>query len=46
MLQVEVARVPRDKAMGDGEFVWVDALESDLFALRYHRERLKLEPLL
>jgi hypothetical protein len=46
ILEVQLRAVPGDRALGDDRLYWVDADTSDLWRLRYHRERLKLEPLL
>lgn len=45
ILQVQV-RDGRDRALGGDQFRWIDANDNDLYALRYHRKRKDLEPLI
>ena len=46
VLEVEVKDRPLDRAMGEPSYRWIDACESDLYALRYYRKRNGLEPLI
>jgi hypothetical protein len=46
VLQVLVEDRPLDTAMGEPTYRWIDAVESDLYPLRYHRKHRGLEPLL
>ena len=45
VLQVQV-RDSADAALGGDTFRWIDANQSDLYALRYHRKQKNLEPLI
>jgi hypothetical protein len=46
VLEVEVESERLDSAMGDPTTHWIDAVEGDLYPLRYHRKRKGLEPLI
>lgn len=45
ILQVELCS-RKDDALGGNVLYWVDAIESDIWRLRWHRAHNKLEPLL
>lgn len=46
VLQVQLRASCRDSAFGKDRLYWADAVDSDLWRLRWHRQHRKLEALI